>query len=134
MKWYNPAGMINVEKHVKYWRDGATDDFAVAGELVTNGRIRHGLFFAHLALEKLLKALVCRNTGALAPKMHDLMRLSQISGLSMSQEQVTFLARFGRFQIEGRYPEVLDPEPSREHAEQDLRQVEELFSWLTTQL
>jgi hypothetical protein len=30
---------------------------------VARGRTRHGLFFAHLALEKTLKAHVCRATN-----------------------------------------------------------------------
>ncbi|NCO95976.1 MAG: HEPN domain-containing protein, partial [Armatimonadetes bacterium] len=52
--------MIDVEKQVAYWRDGAKEDWEVAQELVDRGRTRHGLFFGHLALEKLLKAHVCR--------------------------------------------------------------------------
>ncbi len=50
--------MIDIEKQIAYWRDGSIEDWQVAQELISNGRIRHGLFFAHLSLEKLLKAHV----------------------------------------------------------------------------
>lgn len=60
--------MIDLEKQVAYWRDGAVEDWQVAVELVNLGRTRHGLFFAHLALKKLLKAHLCRATADLAPQ------------------------------------------------------------------
>ena len=54
--------MVNVPTQVSYWREGAREDWQVACELIAAGRIRHGFFFAHLALEKLLKARVCPET------------------------------------------------------------------------
>jgi hypothetical protein len=65
--------MIDIEKQVAYWREGAAEDWLVAVELVDLGRTRHGLFFAHLALEKMLKAHVCRVTQDLAPRIHPLL-------------------------------------------------------------
>jgi HEPN domain-containing protein len=60
--------MFDIEKQVAYWRNGAAEDLQVAQDLIKRQRTRHGLFFLHLALEKLLKALVCRQTQDLAPK------------------------------------------------------------------
>lgn len=51
--------MINIEKQIAHWRNGAEEDWSVAQELIERGRVRHGLFFAHLALEKMLKAHYC---------------------------------------------------------------------------
>jgi len=42
-------------------------------------RIRHGLFLANLALEKALKALVCKATRDLAPRIHNLVRLAELA-------------------------------------------------------
>ena len=50
--------MVNTEKQIAFWRQGAAEDWEVADALVDRGSARHGLFFAHLALEKALKALV----------------------------------------------------------------------------
>jgi HEPN domain-containing protein len=123
--------MIDIEKQVAYWRDGAREDWAVAQELVDGGRIRHGLFFAHLALEKALKAHVCRQTRDLAPRIHNLVRLAELAGLNLTQEQVDVLAEMNAFNIEGRYPESLTPPPTLAQARTYLTRAEEVFRWLT---
>jgi len=68
--------MVDIGKQILHWRGGADEDWAVAMELIGHDKIRHGLFIAHLALEKTLKAHVCRATGELAPRTHNLARLA----------------------------------------------------------
>ena len=124
---------IDTLKQIEYWRSGASEDWDVAVELVNAGRTRHGLFFAHLALEKMLKAHVCRTTGDLAPRIHALLRLAERPNLALSEEQRLFAARFDRYRLEGRYPG-----PNRDWidlslAKQELRKAEELFEWLSRQ-
>ncbi len=126
--------MIDVEKQITYWRDGAVEDWQVAGELINLRRTRHGLFFAHLALEKMLKAHICRATADLAPRIHTLLRLAERTGLAYSEEQRVFLARFDRYQIEGRYPDLLPPPPSPDVARTELKLAGELLQWLKRQL
>ena len=48
---------MDIIRQIEYWRLGASEDWEVAVELISSRRTRHGLFFAHLALEKLLKDL-----------------------------------------------------------------------------
>ena len=79
--------MIDVERHIIYWREGSQEDWVVGQELVERGRIRHGLFFVHLALEKVLKAHVCRQTRDLAPRIHNLVRLAEQAALPLDQDQ-----------------------------------------------
>ena len=126
--------MVNIEKHINYWAKGAEEDFSVAQELIARGRIRHGLFFMHLALEKMLKAHICSYTEELAPKKHDLLSLSRSSNISLTKEQELFLARSGRFQLEGRYPEMLDPPPTPDQAEKEIKKAGDLLSWLKMKL
>ena len=52
--------MVDIDKQISYWKESADEDWAVAQQLLGSGRTRHGLFFAHLTLEKMLKALVCK--------------------------------------------------------------------------
>lgn len=125
--------MIDIDKQIAYWRAGANEDWDVAQELVGRGRTRHGLFFAHLALEKLLKAHVCRHTQDLAPRIHPLLRLADLAGLTLSGEQREFLAWFDQYQIEGRYPDTLLPAPSVETAQAEMARAGEVFQWLTDQ-
>jgi HEPN domain-containing protein len=122
--------MIDVEKQIAYWRDGAAEDWQVAQELVNLGRTRHGLFFAHLALEKLLKAHVCRALSDLPPRIHALLRLAERANLTLSEAQRLFLARFDRYQLEGRYPELLPVPPTVDLAREELKQAQEVFEWL----
>ena len=76
--------MVDIGKQIHHWRSGAAEDWAVAEELIGLDKIRHGLFLAHLALEKALKAHVCRATGELAPRSHNLVRLAEMAGLKLS--------------------------------------------------
>ncbi len=126
--------MIDIEKQVAYWRDGAAEDWEIAQELIERGRTRYGLFFAHLSLEKLLKAHVCRHTQDLAPRLHNLVRLAELAALPLSQAQVDLLAEMNVFNIEGRYPDVLIPPPSQDEAKGYLRRAQEVYRWLMNQL
>lgn len=122
--------MIDISKQVAYWRAGAEEDFLVAEELVTLKRIRHGLFFVHLALEKMLKAHVCRQTGNLAPPSHNLVMLVQKAGVKLEQKHLELLAEVNEFSIEGRYPELHLPLPAFEEAKDYLFRIKELLEWL----
>jgi HEPN domain-containing protein len=123
--------MLNADKQSGFWLESAREDWEVAGELVAKGRTRHGLFFAHLAMEKALKAHVCRSTDDTPPRTHDLLRLAELSGVAFEEDRKGLLAEFGRYQIEGRYPESLEPPPSRAEAEDELARAKEIFNWLT---
>jgi len=59
--------MFDIDQQIAHWRAGAQEDWGVAVELVERRRIRHGLFFAQLAIEKALKAHVCRAGNREAP-------------------------------------------------------------------
>ena len=75
--------MIDILKQIDYWRSGAEEDWSVAKKLVKEKKVRHGLFFAHLTMEKLVKAHVCKKTVDLAPRIHNLVRLAEISSLAL---------------------------------------------------
>ncbi len=126
--------MIDINKQIAYWRDGALDDWEVARELVRNGRTRHGLFFAHLALEKLIKAHVCRHTQDLPPRIHNLVRLAEMSALVFDQDQRDIMAEMNAFTIEGRYPDVFISPLPQDEAEHYLNRVEKVFKWLMNPL
>lgn len=126
--------MVDVDTHVAYWRAGAQEDWAVAAELVGWRRARHGLFFAHLALEKALKAHVTRHTRDVAPRIHNLVRLAEIAELRPSQETQDTLADMNAFSQAGRYPDTLPAAPSEEETDAYLARAEKVFQWLINQL
>ena len=59
---------MNVEKQLKYWLDGALSNIDTAQLLIENGKFIEGLFFAHLSIQKMLKAHYIRTNKELASK------------------------------------------------------------------
>ena len=92
------------------------------------------MFFAHLALEKALKAHGCRRINDLAPRMHNLVRLAELAELQLDEKQIDILAEMNAFNIEGRYPEMLTAEPTVEEARRYMRRAREVHTWLIRQL
>lgn len=126
---------MDIEKHIAYWRNGAQEDIEAAEELVTRGRHRHALFFAHLAVEKTLKARVARVTEAVPPKIHNLVRLSELAEVALPRDEMVFLARLNSYQMAGRYPEEYNDVPiSEELAKSILSRAEEIMEWLMREL
>jgi HEPN domain-containing protein len=126
--------MMDISKHIAYWRDGAKDDWEAANQLVHSGKTRQGMFFAHLALEKLLKAHVCKNTGKLAPKIHNLVRLSEIARLQLKTQEIEILAEMNEFNLEGRYPITFVPPPTKNESLEFMKKAKGMFEWLTQKL
>ena len=126
--------LIDIQKQVSYWSDSSIEDWQVANELVLAGHTRQSLFFAQLALEKMLKALVCQSTNDLAPRIHNLVRLAEIANLELTADQVDILAEMNAFNIEGRYPDVLLPVFSLDEAISHIQRAEEVYLWLKNQL
>ncbi len=103
--------MLNVKKQIEYWRNGSFDDFETAKILIENRKYIHGLFFCHLSIEKIIKALVVKATNEIPPKSHDLFFLSQRAQIELSEENQLILQVLMKYQLEGRYPEYLPDAP-----------------------
>jgi HEPN domain-containing protein len=125
---------MNVEEQVEYWRNGSREDLAAAETLIEKGHLRHGLFFTHLALEKMLKAHVTRQTKSVPPRIHGLARLVSLAGLKLEAGQMDFLREFSTHQMGGRYPDAEQFEIDADFARDELRRAKEILTWLSGQL
>ena len=105
--------MIDINKQIAHWRDGSLEELEVAKDILEKKHIRQGLFWAHLAVEKMLKAHVCKHTGDIPPRIHNLPRLSEMGGLKLETEKFKLLVFVDGFNIEGRYPRYLPSEMER---------------------
>jgi HEPN domain-containing protein len=81
----------------------------------------------------MLKAHVCRSTGALAPKIHNLLRLAELAGLSISADQRVLLGQFNQYQLEGRYAGTMTASILPEQAKSALNEAEQMLQWLKKQ-
>ena len=125
---------MDITKQSNYWQSNSQEDFIVAKELLGLNKIRHSLFFAHLAIEKILKAHVCKSTDQIAPKMHNLVRLAEIANLNLDENMLNVLADMNEFNIEGRYPIPYLPSISMQEAENYIKKSEEVLEWLNQKL
>lgn len=125
--------MVDQKKHAEYWKAGAIEDWEVAEKLIVDGKIRHGLFFAHLALEKMLKALFTIHTTDIAPRIHNLIRLAELGHLELDEDHMNLLADMNQFNLEGRYPETILSAPEKEEALEYLNRSKRVMEWLSNQ-
>ncbi len=125
---------MDARKQVDYWKTSADEDFAAAQSLLEKGHLRHSLFFAHLAIEKMLKAHVTLQTGDLPPRIHNLVRLAEIAELRFDPEKAESLHEFGVYQLEGRYPDSEQITLDLQTAGAELLKAKEMLEWLKRQL
>ena len=126
------------KEHIKYWRESAQRDFDSAKAIFSSGRYDWCLYVGHLALEKTLKALfVKKNNNKIPPKIHNLVRLAELSGVVLDDEQKFFLDKVNDFNIQARYPDykqefykICDAA----YAKENLAKIEEFYLWLNSLL
>jgi HEPN domain-containing protein len=95
---------VKREEEIKYWAGLAKYDFGVAQTLFQSKKYVYALFFAHLVVEKMLKALFVRINGSTPPPTHNLLRLAAEAKLELLEDDKAFLRGLMEFNIEARYP------------------------------
>jgi HEPN domain-containing protein len=125
---------MDIQKQIDYWKTSGEEDFAAAKTLMGKGHLRHCLFFAHLALEKMLKAHVVVQTREIPPRIHDLARLAKIADLDLNKKQKDFLLEFGVYQLEGRYPDSQQMLLDKVLTKKKLAAAKEMLEWLKARL
>lgn len=124
-------------KTISYWRETAAYDMETARVLQERARNPSALFFGHLALEKLLKALVVKATGTHAPLTHRLAKLASLTGHEAPPDFATDLELITEFNIEGRYPEdklLLYAKCTPEFTAGHMARIEEIYRWYLARL
>lgn len=126
--------MFDLEKQMDYWVRGAESDIETAELLIFGKKFLEGLFFCHLTIEKISKALVVKNTCQLAPKSHNLSYLADLASLNIDDEQASFMSVLMKYQLEGRYPEYYPKSPSPETVMDYLQKTKSLLKCLKAML
>ena len=128
---------FDINKTVSYWFNGAKYDLSVANAMLKSKKYPYALFMGHLALEKLLKALVVKYTKAHAPLSHSLPYLAERSGVEIPEESLIKLREFMEFHFEARYPDVTKAfykKCTSTYTPQKLREMKEVIKWIKSKL
>ena len=97
---------MKIEDHINHWLNSAEHDLETAESLFQAGKNDWCLFLGHLVLEKALKALYVKdNQNKLPPKTHNLVKLAEMTTITLSPEIIFFLDKVNDFNLEVKYPE-----------------------------
>jgi HEPN domain-containing protein len=101
--------MMTKEQHIEYWVNTAKEDWISVEVMLKAKRYLHCLFWAHLVLEKLAKAHWIKNhQDNIPPKIHNIVRLLELSNIDFGEDNMKFLELFNRFQLSTRYPDYIN--------------------------
>ena len=95
------------EQHIAYWLKISEDDELTMHLLFKDGQYTHSLFFGHLYLEKICKALwVKNNNGNIPPFIHNLVKLLPEKNTGLSEKDISFLNKTERVSAVGQIPRL----------------------------
>ena len=126
------------EQYIDHWMNTSEEDWVTVGGLFAIDRYLHCLFWAHLVLEKLAKALwIKHNMDDIPPKTHNIIWLLKEANIDLGDEKMKFLEKFNNFQSSTRYPDYTDKTYklcTKEFALQELEKVKEVRTCLLKML
>ncbi len=121
------------EKIIQYWVDSSNEDFKTMKVLYESNRYAWSLFFGHLVIEKLLKAYFVQQNGDYPPYIHNLLRLAELSGLMVTDDQKIGLATITAFNINARYDDYkksFQKKCTPEFTNHWIEKIKDLRSWI----
>ena len=129
---------MKLKDHIGYWLQSAKHDLEVAKSIFSSTKYDYCLFFGHLILEKTIKAIfVKNNNGKMPPKIHNLVRLAEISGLNLTEEQRLFLDEVNEFNLETRYPDFkfeFYKRCTKNYTNEFFTKIKDFYAWLLSRI
>ena len=125
--------MTTKKEIIDFWKRRSADDRITTKTLLRNKRYSACLFFVHIYLEKLLKALVVKKTGKPAPFVHDLLDLADIAKIELPEEQKELLREINTFNIRARYDDYKSEfykKATKDYAVKYFKSADKLYLWL----
>ena len=120
---------------MNYWIESSDEDYNVMYVLYQNNKNNYSLFFGHLVIEKLLKALYAKKNknSPYAPKSHDLLHLAENVNLELNERQEDLLDIITRFNMNARYDDYKKEFYKRctnEYTLEQIKNIEGVRKWL----
>ena len=124
------------ETNAQEWLRYAESDRQAARHLLDSGDYAACAFHCQQAVEKLLKAIIVKQTAERPPHVHDLFTLrKQIKDVETTDEIKELIVDIDSYYVGTRYPvEVVDPETFvRALAQSAIEKMDRVFEWFSTQ-
>ena len=129
---------MTIEETIKSLQEQVKQDIIAADALQKAACYSQALFWAHLVLEKMCKALwIKKNNRIDYPYSHNLLKLFKESKVEITVEQKEFYAEMNQFQTTGRYDDSLyipEDEVSKEDCEKLMERFKTEYQWIITQI
>jgi len=122
-----------MKKTIDYWLEEAEEALKVADHLFEKKDYSYSLFFGHLAVEKIIKAIYVKKRNEHAPQIHNLVRLAEQAGIAFSAEQKETLIVITAFNLESRYPDEKRSfriKCTKQYTKVELAKIREVIKWL----
>ena len=123
---------------MEYWFKSADEDYDTMLYMKAGKKNTWCLFMGHLLIEKLLKGLYAKNNtdDPIAPKIHNLILLSQKANLEVPTEIREKIQTINTFNISARYDDykrTFDEKCTDDYTSEQVNNVEEVRKWLKEQ-
>ncbi len=130
---------MDIKEQVKYWTEISEYDLSTAEVMLKNKKYLYVGFMCHQSIEKILKAYFVNIIREIPPYIHNLTKLSKLSGLDqdLTEEQKDILDVLEPLNIEARYPTYKDEifkSLNEAKCRQILTNTNELFLWIKNRL
>ena len=129
---------MDLKKIEEYWIESSQDAFDTAKTLFENNKFVYSMFFLHLSIEKMLKALFVNQNQDEAPFGHNLQNIaSKIKNINFDKNTMELFAQITTFNIAGRYDDYKKNFYNicnLEFATNYLNKGKELLEWLKFQI
>jgi len=128
---------LRKEKKVQYWLKSSEDDWLVSQHLFKNGDYTYSLFFGHITIEKILKAIYVDRLNDNPPYTHRLVYLAEKASLKLSEEKIKLLETITDFNLEARYPDEkfsFKKRCTKDFTGKYLKKIGAMKKWLTRQI
>ncbi len=126
-----------VKEHIEFWLESSSKDLIVMNHLFEKKDYSYSLFFGHLILEKVLKALFVKKKKNIPPYKHSLPLLVEKIGFEIDENKETFLEEVSDFNIEARYPDIkfsFYKKCTKEYTEVKIKEIKEFYKWIKSMI
>lgn len=118
---------------IRRWKQNADKNFKTAQDLIKLKHYDWALFIGQLALEKLLKGLIIKETNGTPPFIHNLNKLANLAGIELDNNTADDFTEISRFNIQARYDDIkyeFYKTATKQYATKWFNKITQYYTWL----